>query len=105
MSKKIRGSFERPRLRVFRSNKHIYAQIIDDTTLRTIITASSLSEEIRSSIESSASCDAARTVGKLIAQKCIKKGFTKVVFDRGNKLYHGRIKALAESTRKAGINF
>jgi large subunit ribosomal protein L18 len=105
MSKKLRGTSERPRLYVFRSNKHIYAQIIDDTRSKTLITASSTSTEVKSQVQSSANCETSRMIGKSIAKSCINQGIYQVVFDRGNKLYHGRIKALAESAREAGINF
>nr|YP_009628825.1 ribosomal protein L18 [Balbiania investiens]QBX88608.1 ribosomal protein L18 [Balbiania investiens] len=105
MNKKLRGTSERPRLYVFRSNKHIYAQIIDDIRSKTLITASSTSTEIKSQIQSSANCETSRIIGESIAKSCIDQGIYQVVFDRGNRLYHGRIKALAESAREAGISF
>lgn len=105
MAKKIIGTSDRPRLYIFRSNKHIYAHIIDDITSKTLLTVSSISPELKNMIEASATCEASKVVGKAIADKCIKEGITKVVFDRGKKVYHGRIKALAESARESGINF
>jgi len=101
--KKVRGTAERPRLSVFRSLKHIYAQIINDEEGRTLVAASSLSPEIRGM--QGAKTDIARAVGRLIAQKALEKGITKVVFDRGGYKYHGRVKALAEGAREAGLLF
>ncbi|WP_438313995.1 50S ribosomal protein L18 [Candidatus Caldatribacterium sp. SIUC1] len=101
--KKVRGTAERPRLSVFRSLKHIYAQIINDEEGRTLVAASSLSPEIRGM--QGTKTDIARAVGRLIAQKALEKGITKVVFDRGGYKYHGRVKALAEGAREAGLLF
>jgi large subunit ribosomal protein L18 len=95
----------RPRLHVFRSNKHIYAQVIDDKKHITITTSSSLCPKLRTIIESSCTCAAAEIVGKDIGQKLKEKGITQIVFDRGKRIYHGRIKALAEGTRQQGIQF
>ncbi|MEN3184307.1 MAG: 50S ribosomal protein L18 [Atribacterota bacterium] len=101
--KKVRGTLERPRLSVFRSLKHIYAQIINDDEGRTLVAASSLSPEIRGM--KGTKTEIARAVGRLIAQKALEKGITKVVFDRGGYKYHGRVKALAEGAREAGLLF
>lgn len=101
---KVFGSQERPRLAVFRSNQHIYAQVIDDTLHQTMASASTLEAEVKAQ-ELGASQSASSAVGKLIAQRAIEKGISKVVFDRGGNLYHGRIKALAEAAREAGLDF
>nr|YP_009313760.1 Ribosomal protein L18 [Helminthocladia australis]SCW22014.1 Ribosomal protein L18 [Helminthocladia australis] len=107
MRKKLKGTSERPRLYVFRSHKHIYAQVIDDSKSQILIAKSSLSHRKLSlnTSMSCATCQISELIGKLIAQECHDKGINKVVFDRGNKLYHGRIKALAESARAEGIKF
>lgn len=99
------GTSERPRLAVFRSHEHIYAQVIDDTKHHTLVAASTLEPDLRTSLSSSATCDASSQVGKLIARRLLEKGIQKVVFDRGGNLYHGRIKALAEAAREAGLDF
>ena len=101
---KIFGNQERPRLAVFRSNQHIYAQVIDDTQHQTIAAASTLESEVKAQ-ELGAGQAASTAVGKLIAQRAKQKGISKVVFDRGGNLYHGRIKALAEAAREAGLDF
>lgn len=103
--KKIEGTPERPRLNVFRSLKHIYAQVIDDSTGNTLVAASTLDEALKGKLESRGNKAAAKEVGKLIAQKAVDKGITQVVFDRGGYLYHGRIKELAEGAREAGLEF
>lgn len=107
--KKIIGTPERPRLCVYKSLKHIYAQIIDDTIGHTLVAASSLSPEIREKIDElkkkGGKTEVARAVGELIAKKALEKGITKVVFDRGGFKYHGRIKALADAARAAGLQF
>jgi len=100
---KLAGTTQRPRLNVFRSNKHIYAQLIDDATRVTLASASTLDKEI--SVDSTANVEAAQAVGALIAQRAIEKGFTSVVFDRGGYLYHGRIQALADAAREKGLQF
>nr|QHO64122.1 ribosomal protein L18 [Lympha mucosa] len=105
MKKKLRGTGDRPRLYVFRSNKHIYAQIIDDNKGQTLVTTSSISPEIRSAQKHHSNCEISKKVGESIAKKCIAKGITKIIFDRGKKLYHGQIKVLAESAREAGMHF
>lgn len=102
---KVSGSPERPRLSVFRSNEHIYAQVIDDTKHQTLAAASTLEPELKSVLGSGSNCQASVQVGKLIAQRSLEQGITKVVFDRGGNLYHGRIKALAEAAREAGLDF
>lgn len=102
---KVNGSPERPRLAVFRSNQHIYAQVIDDTQHQTIVSASTVEPDLKSSLASGANRDASAQVGKLIAARSLEKGITKVVFDRGGNLYHGRIKALADAAREAGLDF
>jgi large subunit ribosomal protein L18 len=103
--RRLSGTSERPRLAVFRSNQHIYVQVIDDTVHHTLAAASTLEPNLRSSLKSGANCDASIEVGKLIAQRAIEKGIQQVVFDRGGNLYHGRIKALADAAREAGLEF
>lgn len=103
--KKIHGTSERPRLCVFRSLKHIYAQIIDDTKGVTLVAASTLDEALKGKLPSTGNKEAAREVGKLIGKKALEKGIKKVVFDRGGYLYHGRVKELAEGAREAGLEF
>jgi large subunit ribosomal protein L18 len=100
---KIKGSGERPRLAVFRSLKHIYAQVIDDRQGATLAAASS--GEKNSSVGNGGNLAGAKQVGKLIAERAKNKGISKVVFDRGGFLYHGRIKALADAAREAGLEF
>lgn len=105
--KKVHGTPERPRLAVFRSNLHIYAQIIDDVAQHTLVAASTLDKELREKLKdsSTSNCSASAEVGKLIAQRALSKGIDKVVFDRGGNLYHGRVKALADAARESGLNF
>jgi large subunit ribosomal protein L18 len=103
--KKVSGTPERPRLAVFRSNNHIYAQIIDDVAQHTLAAASTLDPSLREKLSASATCEASAAVGQLVAQRAREKGVNKVVFDRGGNLYHGRIKALAEAAREAGLDF
>lgn len=100
-----RASTGRPRLSVFRSSKHIYAQIIDDKAGRTVASASSIEKDLREKIKTGADSDAAATIGKLIAERAKDAGVKDVVFDRGSYLYHGRVKALAEAARENGLNF
>jgi large subunit ribosomal protein L18 len=95
----------RTRLSVFRSSKHIYAQLIDDAKGRTLVSASSLEKEMRGSLKTGANIEAARAVGKRIADRASAKGIKDVVFDRGGYLYHGRVKALADAAREGGLNF
>jgi large subunit ribosomal protein L18 len=99
------GSNAKPRLSVYRSLHHIYAQVISDETGRTIATASTLSPGVREGLKSKRNLDAAKTVGKAIAEKCIASGIKQVIFDRNGFLYHGRLKALAEAAREAGLEF
>jgi len=103
--KKIRGTKERPRLVVHRSNKHIYAQIVDDENRRTIITASTLSKDISAGIKDVSKVEQAKEVGKLVAKLAVGKKVKSVVFDRAGYLYHGRVKALAEGAREGGLDF
>ena len=98
-------AFGRPRLSVFRSDKNIYAQIIDDTTGRTLAAASTLEKDVRGSVKSGGNADAAVTVGKLIAERGVKAGVAEVIFDRGSYIYHGRVKALADAAREGGLQF
>jgi len=95
----------RPRLSVFRSSKHIYAQVIDDARGETLASASSLEKEMRAGSNTGADIDAAKAVGKLLAERAVKKGVKEVVFDRGGYLYHGRVKALADAARESGLRF
>ena len=101
--KKVNGTETRPRLSVFRSAKHIYAQVIDDAQGRTICAASTLEKDVRGT--SGANIDAATSVGKRVAEAAKAAGVTQVVFDRGGFLYHGRVKALAAAAREAGLEF
>ncbi|SEU30888.1 50S ribosomal protein L18 [Paenibacillus sp. NFR01] len=102
---KIQGTVERPRLNVFRSSKHIYAQLIDDVAGVTLASASTLDKELTASIGNGGSVEAAAKVGQLIAERAKAKGHTAIVFDRGGYLYHGRIQALADAAREAGLEF
>ena len=102
----INGDSDRPRLAVFRSNNHIYAQVIDDEAQNTLCAASTLDKELRSTLKADgSSCDASIVVGELVAKRALAKGSQKVVFDRGGNLYHGRVKALADAAREAGLQF
>lgn len=103
--RKVGGTTERPRLAVFRSHQHIYAQVIDDVTQQTLASASTLDKELRDELETTATKEAAAVVGKSVAERALKAGITQVVFDRGGKLYHGRVQALAEAAREAGLQF
>lgn len=103
--KKVDGTSERPRLAVFRSNEHIYAQVIDDSQQCTLAAASTIDKELKGQLGTGANCDAAIEVGKLVAKRAIAKGVSKVVFDRGGNIYHGRVKALADAAREAGLDF
>lgn len=103
--KKISGTNERPRLSVFRSSKHIYAQLIDDVKGVTIASASTLDKELAPEIGNGGNVESARKVGELIAKRAKAKGYENVVFDRGGYLYHGRIQALADAAREAGLQF
>ena len=103
--KKVSGTTECPRLAIFRSNQHIYAQVIDDVAQQTLAAASTLEADLKQSLSSGSTCEASAAVGKLIAQRTINKGIEQVVFDRGGNLYHGRVKALADAAREAGLQF
>jgi large subunit ribosomal protein L18 len=103
--RQVNGTPDRPRLCVFRSNNHIYAQVIDDVAQHTLAAASTLEADLKEKLESTASCDASVQVGKLVAERALAQGVTKVVFDRGGNLYHGRVKSLAEAAREAGLEF
>jgi len=103
--KKISGTPEKPRLSVYRSEKHIYAQIIDDVNGRTLVAASTVEKALREKLQKTWNVDAAKEVGKLVAERAIAKGIKDVVFDRGGFKYHGRVKALADAAREAGLKF
>jgi large subunit ribosomal protein L18 len=105
MRKRIIGTEERPRLCVHRTSRHVRAQVIDDNTGNTIVSASSLDKEVRASIKSGGNVAASKAVGKAIAERARAKGVEQVVFDRGGYQYHGRVQALAEAAREAGLKF
>lgn len=105
LRKRVAGTPECPRLAVFRSLKHIYVQVIDDEAGRTLVSASSVDKALADSLESGGDQEAAKTVGKLIAERTLAKGITTVVFDRGGHIYRGRVKALADAAREAGLKF
>ena len=99
------GTAERPRLAVFRSNNHMYAQIIDDTVGNTLVSANTLQKDVKAELEKTNNVDAAAYLGTVIAKKALEKGITTVVFDRGGFIYQGKIKALADAAREAGLEF
>ena len=101
----LNGTCERPRLNVYRSTNHIYAQVIDDTTGNTLVAASTLDAEIKAELNDKTKTEASKLVGKLVGQRALEKGVKKVVFDRGGYLYTGRVAALAEGAREAGLDF
>lgn len=103
--KAVFGEPERPRLSVFRSDKHIYAQVIDDLAGRTLVAASSTAADVRGDLKNGGNVEAAKRVGKAIAQRAVAAGITAVAFDRGGRRYHGRIKALADAAREGGLKF
>lgn len=103
--RKLSGTPERPRLNVFRSEKHIYAQVIDDTTARTLVSASSAEKDAKAQIGYGNTVEAAQAIGRLVAERAVAKGITSVVFDRGGYLYHGRVQALADAAREGGLEF
>jgi large subunit ribosomal protein L18 len=105
LRRRLQGTPERPRLSVYRSLKHIYAQVIDDVSGRALVSASTLSEALRGALKSTGNCAAAAKVGELLAARAKEAGIAAVCFDRGGRKYHGRIKALAEAARKGGLNF
>jgi large subunit ribosomal protein L18 len=102
---KVRGTEARPRLTVYRSLRHVYAQVINDITGQTIAAASTLSKELQGKLKATGNTEAAHVVGELVAQKALERGIKKVVFDRNGFLYHGRIKKLAEAARQKGLEF
>ena len=99
------GTAERPRLAVFRSNNHMYAQIIDDTVGKTLVSASTLDKDVKAELEKTNNVEAATVVGKVVAKRALEKGITTVVYDRGGFVYEGKVKALAEAAREAGLEF
>jgi|SRR5664280_1471281 large subunit ribosomal protein L18 len=102
---KVSGTEARPRLRVTRSNSHIYAQVIDDVAGVTIASASTLDAEVKAQVKLGSNVAAAKAVGEVVGKRALDKGVTEVVFDRGGRLYHGRVKALADGAREAGLTF
>ena len=102
---KISGTAERPRLSVYRSLNNIYAQVIDDVAQNTIVSASTLDEELKGKLNGTGNKEAAKLVGELVAKRAIEKGIKEVVFDRGGYIYHGRVKELADAAREAGLQF
>jgi large subunit ribosomal protein L18 len=102
---RVYGTPDRPRLNVFRSNAHLYAQVIDDTTGRTLVSASTLDKEIKGKLKSGANLAAAMAVGRLVAERALKANLKAVVFDRGGYRFHGRVKALADASREKGLKF
>ena len=105
LRRQLSGTAARPRLAVFRSNNHIYAQVIDDEAQATLCAASTLDKDLRASVKTGGTCDASVAVGELVAKRALAKGIQQVVFDRGGNLYHGRVKALADAAREAGLQF
>jgi len=103
--KRVRGTPEKPRLTVFKSQKHIYAQIIDDTKGVTVVSVSTTQKQLKEKLEKTWDENAAKEVGKLIAEKAKEKGITEIVFDRSGYKYHGKVKALAEAARETGLKF
>ena len=101
----VKGTINRPRLSVYRSNENIYAQIIDDTTSKTLLACSTLDRSLKLNLNNGRTCDASRLMGERLAALSLKKNITKIVFDRGPYLYHGRIKALADGVRAGGLQF
>ncbi len=105
MRNHLSGTAQRPRLAVFRSNNHMYAQIIDDTVGNTLVAASTLEKEVKEALEKTNNVDAATKLGTVVAKKALDKGITTVVFDRGGYIYAGKVKALADAAREAGLEF
>ena len=105
MRNHLAGTAERPRLAVFRSNNHMYAQIIDDTVGNTLVSASTLDKDVKAELEKTNNVEAATVVGTVVAKKALEKGITTVVYDRGGFVYEGKVKALAEAAREAGLEF
>ena len=106
LRRNLNGTSDRPRLAIFRSNNHIYAQVIDDQAQNTLCAASTLDKDLRATLKTGGNnCDASTAVGELVAKRALEKGIQQVVFDRGGNLYHGRVKALANAAREAGLQF
>ena len=105
MRNHLSGTAERPRLAVFRSNNHMYAQIIDDTVGNTLVAASTLDKDVKAELEKTNNVDAAAYLGTVVAKKALDKGIETVIFDRGGFVYHGKVKALADAAREAGLKF
>ena len=101
----LKGTTERPRLSVFRSGKHMYAQVVSDTSGQTLLSVSTLSADLREKLPKTANVNAAKEVGLAAARKCLEKGIKRVIFDRNGFLYHGRIKAVADGAREGGLEF
>ncbi len=102
---KVSGTAERPRLRVTRSNAHIYAQLIDDVAGHTLVAVSSIDPELRAALKTGSNADSAKAVGEALGRRAVEAGIAEAVFDRGGRLYHGRVKALADGARSAGLKF
>ena len=105
MRNRLSGTSQKPRLAVFRSNNHMYAQIIDDTVGNTLVAASTLEKDVKAELEKTNNVDAAAYLGTVIAKRAVEKGIKTVVFDRGGYIYHGKIQALADAAREAGLEF
>lgn len=105
MRNRLSGTAGKPRLAVFRSDSHIYAQIIDDEAARTLVAASTMEKAVKESLAKTSNVEAAKAVGEAVAKKALAQGISAVVFDRGGHVYHGRVKALAEAAREAGLKF
>jgi large subunit ribosomal protein L18 len=103
--KRIRGTDARPRLSIFRSNKHIYVQIVTDESKRTLLAVSTVAPDVRGSVKKTGDVNAAKEIGLLIARRCKEKGISRVVFDRNGFLYHGRVRAVADGAREGGLEF
>ncbi|HXJ37040.1 MAG TPA: 50S ribosomal protein L18 [Candidatus Eisenbacteria bacterium] len=103
--RRVRGTDGRPRLSIFRSGKHMYAQVITDASGRTLLAVSTLTPELRTQLPKTTTVAAAKEVGKLVARRCQEKGITSVIFDRNGFLYHGRVRAVADGAREAGLQF
>ncbi len=103
--KSLKGNSEKPRLTVFRSNKHVYCQVIDDTTRKTLVSSSTVDKDVRSALKGTGNKDAAAAIGKSIAERALAAGIQAVCFDRGPYKYHGRVAALADAAREAGLKF
>lgn len=105
LRRRLKGSPECPRMAVFSSLNNIYVQVIDDTVGQTLVSASSLEKDVKAEIKTGSNIEAAKVIGNMVARKALDKGITSVIFDRGGHMYHGRVKALAEAAREAGLKF